>query len=382
VPVASEHVGSGPVAVRRWWRLAAVLAATAVLACTPLIIGSLPVSDASVSASALLARIRASADIPFSGLAQSQGNLGLPDLPHTGPTGDLLGGIVRIREWWAGPARWRVDQLSDEGELDTYPAVNGSVTWDSEDALVTRVFGAVRVHEPTALDLTPPSLGRRLAAGAAGSTLTRIGAQRIAGQDAVGVRITPPVHATTVDHIDIWATTAGLPVRVSVYGYGAGEPAVTTTFLSVSLQTPADSVTAFTPTPGASFNALRAPDYVASADQGPPLALPSRLGGLPRSSIIGNTGSGVATYGRGYALLTVIPLPYDIFGQAERALQPPVGQMLWHDTGLLESLPLFTVVVGFDPRQNVPYLLVGTTGRAVMRTVARALSAEPSGSDG
>jgi hypothetical protein len=375
-------MGTAAVAVHRWWRAVAVLAATALLACVPVIIGALPVSTAAMSPGRLLARIQHSAPIQFSGLVQSQGNLGLPDLPHTGPTGDLLGGIVRIREWWAGPERWRVDQLSDAGELDTYPTPDGSLQWNSLGSQLTRIFGATRVHEPTALDLTPPSLGRRLADAAAGSTLTRIGSARIAGQDAVGIRVSPLPGTTTLGHIDLWATAAGLPVRIQVYPTGSDTPAVTTTFLSLSLGAPSRSVTSFRPPPGAAFNSLRAPDYVASADQGPPLQLPPRLAGLPRSSLVGGTASGVATYSRGYALLTVIPLPFDIAQQAFRALQPPVGEQIDGHAALLESLPLFTVVVGFDAAQHVPYLLVGTLGSSALSAVVQRLSPDPEDGDG
>src|SRR4051812_25170187 len=61
-------------------------------------------------------RALASGQVPHSGLAQSRGNLGLPDLPRLGDVASTLGGVTLTRVWWVDPQAWRVDVLAGTGE--------------------------------------------------------------------------------------------------------------------------------------------------------------------------------------------------------------------------------------------------------------------------
>ena len=69
-----------------------------------------------------MTRALASARVPHTGLAESSGSLGLPDVPELETVASQLGGTTRTRVWWAGPATSRVDVLTPTGEQGIYVA--------------------------------------------------------------------------------------------------------------------------------------------------------------------------------------------------------------------------------------------------------------------
>src|SRR6266511_2917190 len=165
----------------RWarpWRWLVLLGAVALLAAVPAVVSALPVSAPSLSAAELLAKVRGSTATPYQGYAESRASLGLPDLPVVGRQTALLGAITRIRAWVASPTLWRVDELTAIGERE---------------------------------------LGRRLAAAATPGEARLLAPRRVAGVDALGLRITPRSTSTTVGRVDLWADpSSGLPVRVEL----------------------------------------------------------------------------------------------------------------------------------------------------------------------
>ncbi len=83
---------------------------------------------------------------------------------------------------------------------------------------------------PLPADLLPPSLGRRLLSEATDDELTRIGARRVGGRDALGLRLVPAEAASSVGRVDVWVepgqrpAAAGRGVREGRGPARAGHP--------------------------------------------------------------------------------------------------------------------------------------------------------------
>ena len=77
--------------------------------------------------------MRASADRPYAGYAESSGSLNLPASGVLDDVSTLLGGRTQVRVWWRAADDWRVDTLTPTGENDQYAVDIGTATWDSED---------------------------------------------------------------------------------------------------------------------------------------------------------------------------------------------------------------------------------------------------------
>ncbi len=306
-------------AAARW---ALVGAGVAVLLALPPLIDALPAADAPTPAVELRARALASAGVAFAGYAQSAGGLDLPVGEQLTDAADLFSDRTTMRAWYRGPADWRVDVVTPTGETDVHADAGGSWTWDYAHATATRT-APTPLALPTAPDLLPSALGRRLLAEARDDELSRLGAERVAGRDALGLRVVPAEEASSVARVDVWVDAeSGVPLRVQVVAEGAAEPALDTGFLSLELGTPAADVTAFDVPPGADVREgqdaqlLQAASRAGRDDR---LALPAALAGLDRRTIDGAPRS-VGVYGRGITLLAVSPLPGRVAG--------PLGLML------------------------------------------------------
>lgn len=290
----------------------------AVLAALPPLIGALPASDADVSAVDLRDRALASADVAFTGYAESAGGLALPVGAQLTSVADLLSDRTTMRAWYRGPADWRVDVVTPTGETGTHRDADGTWTWEYEDARATRTR-PTPLALPTAPDLLPSALGRRLLAEADDGELRRAGAERVAGRDALGLRITPAADAASVERVDVWVDAGtGVPLRVRVHGTAAA-PSLDTGFLSFEQERPAASVTAFTPPAGAT---VRSDDQARElldviGRRAFRLPLPGTLAGLDRRPVEGAPGQ-VGVYGRGVTELAVAAVP----GRVVDALRP------------------------------------------------------------
>jgi hypothetical protein len=300
----------------RSWRWAVVVAGVAVLAAIPAVVGALPVRATAVEPEQLASAIVGSAAAPYQGYVETRGQLGLPDLPDVDTATALLGGPAKIRVWRASPTAWRVDLLNTTGETDTYGDATGTWTWDSNDRRVARVEqapGDVRLPRPA--DVVPPELGRRLVGGAAPGELQAIAPARVAGVSVPGLRIVPADPVSTVDHVDLWADAGtGVVLRVAVVSRGADRPVFESQFLDVSLSRPADHMVMFVRPAGvrnrrnANTDLLLQLRSITSSVQ-----LPASLAGLARAP--GQTG-GIATYGDGFGVVTVVAVPSFLISDA------------------------------------------------------------------
>lgn len=303
-----------PMRLRRWGLVVVVLA---VLVATPAVVAAWPASPAvAVDPATLRARVAASADRPWSGSAESTGALGLPRVDLLSDVTSLLTGTTRMRGWFAGPGRSRVDQLSVSGERDRYSGPGGDAVWDYGATLLTLVGRDPEVRLPRPDDLLPPELARRLLSGTApNDPVTSLPARRVAGVDAAGMRVGLGDPTTSVDALDVWADpVSGLPVAVDVRARGVGEPVLTTTFSELE-QGPPDPA-ALVPRRGPGAGVTRSPtsDLFGVLGRGNPAAVPSQLLGRPRERPQRGFGA-IGQYGRTVSQLVVVPLPPDVAGR-------------------------------------------------------------------
>jgi hypothetical protein len=289
-------------ATRRW----CIVALGVLLLCSaPLVAKALPVAQSSISSADLLAKVKSSTPVPYSGYVQSLGTLGLPLTDQFTDLADLFGQRTRMRVWWRSDNDWRVDKLTATGETDLFQYPVGTTSWDYESNRATRTGPAV-IRLPQTSDLLPPNLARQLLAGAHADEVTRLDAVRVAGLSAPGLRLTPHDPKSSIARVDLWVEPrSGLPLKVAVYAAGARNAAVTSAFDSVSLTTPAVQDTTFTLAPGARSRFEDVVDIAAAANAYAPVVAPQTLSGLTRS---GDQSGAVGVYGRGATRMIAIPL--------------------------------------------------------------------------
>jgi len=363
------------------WRWAAVAIGALALAVLPTAVGAWPVAASAPSPEVLLARVRSSATVAFSGYAEANGTLAVPDVPQLGDLPALLGGTTRLRAWYAAPDRWRVDTVKPAGEDGTYAATGGTWLWEFDPGRATLVTGEPPVRLPRAADLLPPDLARRFAAAAGPDELRSLPPRRIAGRTALGLRITPRDLATTIGLVDLYADAAtGLPVRVAITPRDATTPALTAGFLDVRLAAPDRALLTFTPPAGVQVTTTAAPDITALVDRFAPYMLPNALAGLARRDVVAGVPRGVATYGTGFGLVAVLPLSADVaHGVLRRLSGPPAGPLKLDGVADFEgstiATPLLNAVAVRLGRRF--YLVAGTVGEALLGRAVAALAANP-----
>jgi len=364
---------------RRW---AAVAVACALLLGLPLgasrALDLLPRSDNNSStAREMLERALRSRAVPYTGLGESRGTLGLPSLPGLGAVAGLLGGTTRTRVWWAAPDRWRVDVLTVTGEQGTYGTASGVVAWDYERRRLRTVVGEPPARLPRADDLLAPQAARRLLSGVGrADTVQRLPDRRVAGRTATGLRVVPSARSSTIGAAEVWVDAeSGLPLRLRVVDR-AGTDALVTQLSDVRIGRPAAAVTTPPYPAGVADEVVTAPDLAAAVDQRAPWRLPDTLAGLPvtRSLLEGS-----ATYGRGLVRFTVLPLPDRIADDVVSNARSAGAAALDVDRGEAwqVSPSLLDVVVAQGDDLLHAYLIAGLVTPDVLTQAARELLAEP-----
>jgi hypothetical protein len=343
----------------------------------PLVLRALPAADRDVSAADLRDAVLAGADVGFSGYAVSAGGLALPVSEQLPEIADLFSDRTSMRVWWRSADEHRVDVVTAAGETDLHQDATGSWTWDYESGTATRADPTL-IALPRPVDLLPSTLGRRVLSEAADDELSRIGARRIAGTDALGVRVVPAEEAAAVARVDVWVEPAtGLPVQVEVFPAGSGQASLDTRFLDLELTRPPASVVAFDPPPDADVRP--APDVeglVAVAQRGlGPADLPASLAGLSARPAIG-VPSGIHLYGRGVTLLAVVPLPTGQAAAIRRALAGDPGEVTDELGVRVAAGPLGLMVL--RPVGQETRVLVGTVTLDALATAGRELTGGPS----
>ena len=372
--VGSVAAGGRGAAVRgaavRWVLVAALVGALVAL---PSLIGALPAADEPVGAAELRAAVLASADVGFSGYAESAGGLALPVTEQLGSVADLFSDRTTMRVWWRGPADNRVDVVTAGGETGVRRDATGTWTWEYERATATRAeLGPLALPAPP--DLLPSALGRRLLSEATEQELTRTGARRVAGRDALGLRLTPAQPGSSVSHVDVWVEAGtGLPLQVRVFARGTGRAAMDTRFLDLELTTPAPVTTAFAPPPAARVRQAQEAEVLLEAGRRiRPVTFPAELAGLPRRTLEG-VPEGIGVYGRGVTLLAVAPLPARLASGLRGTLARAPGAVEDQAGIRVAAGPVGLMVVDVPGRG--PYVLTGTVTVDALATAATEIPA-------
>ncbi len=288
--------------VQRW---AVVAAGTALLAGGPVALRAWPAQDQDVSATELLATIEANLDHPYSGYVETQGTLQLPVADRFTDVGELFGGMTRMRVWWRSDEEWRVDKLLTTGEQDLIHNGLGTTRWryEQNDADLSR-DPAIRL--PRSADLVPPAVAAWLLDDVDPSGLRRLPPARVAGLDALGLRLTPAAPGSSIDHVDTWSDPrSGVVLRVAVVGKGSDTPAFTSQFAEFSAATPPAERTSFVPPRGADFEFDEVLDIADAANQYAPVLPPETVAGLPKAP---EADRAVGIYGSGVTRLLAVPL--------------------------------------------------------------------------
>ncbi|MEX5719710.1 transcriptional regulator [Geodermatophilus maliterrae] len=366
--------GRGHGRARRW---AVVVALLAVLLSLPVVVGALPADDAGTTAPDLRDAVLASAGVGFSGYAVSAGGLTLPVSDQLPAVADLLSDRTTMRVWWRGPDEHRVDVVTAAGETGVHVDPAGTWTWEYESATARRSDPAP-LALPAPPDLVPATLGRRLLSEAADAELARIGARRVAGRDALGLRLVPAAPAASVARVDVWADAGtGLPLAVEVVADGASVPALDTRFLDLDLATPAAGVVAFDPPPGARVRPGEDTDgLLQEADRRlAEVALPDALAGLARRPLAGAPAA-VGVYGSGVTLLAVAPVPGRFAAGLRQALAAAPDAVRDERGTRVAAGPLGLMLV--EPPGRGAYVLTGTVTLDALADAAGALAGAPS----
>jgi outer membrane lipoprotein-sorting protein len=362
------------------WRWVLVAALVGALGALPGLLGALPAADAGASAAALRERALGSAAVGHSGYAESSGGLLLPQftgLPSVaaslGAVADLLSDRTTMRVWWRGPEDNRVDVVTSAGETDVHRDPAGTWTWDYLAQTATRT-AAARVALPAAPDLVPAALGRRLLSEATPAELSRIGSRRVAGRDALGLRVRPAEAAASVGQVDVWVDRAtGLPLAVEVTGRGLTQPSLTTRYLDLDPTPPPAALTGWDPPAGVRVRTGTADPFRPAAGLLRRVALPADLAALPRRPAAGTRGTGVALYGRGVTLLAVVAVPPAVSG-GFRTLLAKLADQVTDDLGTRATAgPLGLALV--DSPGGSDFLLAGTVTADALRAAAGQLRA-------
>lgn len=365
---------------RRRWALVAVLAT--VLIAVPAIAAALPSAGTSIDPARLRALVLGSAGKPYQGLAESSGSLALPELPNLADVSALFTRRTTVRAWYAAPDRYRFDTISTAGEHDVYRLPTTAFTWDGEYTwdyganMLTELIGEPAVRLPRAGDLLPPELARRILEAAPGDPVSILGARRVAGVAASGLRLTPADPDTTLGRIDIWADpVTGVAVRVEVTARGQQAPVLVSEFQDLD-QTTTPVVNVPQPTTGIGFSVTTAPDIAGALGALGQVTLPSTIAGRAvRSSDFGGI-QGAALYGAGLAAFAVAAIPREVANAASDAAEKagaPITKLA-NGTATVLSIPPLSLAVVRSTLSRRSYLLAGTVTPSVLESAGDELA--------
>jgi outer membrane lipoprotein-sorting protein len=224
-----------------------------------------PPSLDSTTPEALLAAVRSADVTALSGQVSETARLGLPALPAQGDSASLnwqtlVTGTHTAKVAVDGPDRQRLALLGTLAESDvvrngqdvwTYASGSQQVTHvvlpadrpdarqapDPSDPMAMTPLGAAQY----VLDAITPTTGVSMAANT-----------RVAGQDAYALVLTPEQTGSTVGRVVIAVDARKhVPLRVQIFGLGAGDPVFETGFTAISYDRPGAATFDFTAPAGA-----------------------------------------------------------------------------------------------------------------------------------
>jgi outer membrane lipoprotein-sorting protein len=211
------------------------------------------------SAAQLLASLAQAPSQSFSGTVQEDADLGIPALPGAASTSlswqSLITGSHTARVWHATPTKSRVSLVGDLAESDVVRNGRDVWVWSSRENTVQHVVlpDAVSVRPDATPPLDPQAAAEQaLAAIDPTTSVTVDSTSRVAGRAVYELVLAPRSSQSLIGQVRLAVDSETfLPLAVQVIARGSTDPAFETAFTSISFDTPADSVFAFTPPAGA-----------------------------------------------------------------------------------------------------------------------------------
>ena len=355
-------------AARRWW---CVGIGVLLLLTAPMLVRALPATGEDVTAVALLDRIQGSRDVSFSGYVESAGAVALPTSDELSGLTKLLGSTNKVRVWWRDRTSWRVATVRPTGETDLVHSGNGMLRWVYESKNVTRVPDAT-VRLPNTADLLPNELARRVLAGARPGELSRLPARRIAGHDALGLRLRPADPQGSIGRVDVFADReSGMPVRVQMFARGRATPSLTSGFVDLTVGRPSAPVLEFSPPHDAYVRTEQIVDLADAANRFAARRPPVSLAGLRVRP--GGSSASVGVYGRGPTVLLAIPLWSRTAHRLCQDLEGRPGSLEIPEGILVAADPLRMLLASPEPN-DTSWLLAGTVTRSTLVDAAHELA--------
>ena len=363
-------------AAHRWGIVGAVVL---LLLAAPVLVGALPARGAPVSATALLARVQASSHRPFTAYAVTDGAVRLPVNDTLTGLGQLLGTSNTERVWWQDPHTWRVATLRPTGETDLVHHRDRMVQWTYESRSAA-IVPDVKVRLPQTTDLLPHQLAQRVLAGARPAELRRLPARRVAGRDALGLRLRPADPQASVRLVDVYVDrVTSVPLSVTVLSRGVPGPSLTSRYLEFRPGSPDPAALRFEPPPGVHETYNGYVDIASAVDRFADRQPPRSLAGLPaRAPGVRSRHGSVGVYGRGPTVLLALPLWSRSADRVRDQLSDAVGAVTTHRGVLLSAPPLHLLLA--NPEHNgTSWLLAGTvTVKALAHAAGQLAAHRPS----
>ena len=366
----------GALMISRWRWMVSVLVVALVVA-IPYLSQARPIQESDQTPAEIVDAIMASASTPHTGLVSSLGTVAVPDADTFTSIATVFGQSNRIRVFWQDDEHWRLDRIRSTGETDLFRTPLGTTRWVFESGRV-RVSLPAPVRLPDTSDVLPDTLARRVLQGAEPEELSTLPARRIAGRDAVGLRLVPSQAQSSIERVDVWADAAtGIPLRVEVYA-GSSRPVVGTAYERLDLEAPLPENLSFDPPPSAEVTFEELPDLASESNAFAPYLAPDQLAGLPLREDRPELETGaVGVYGRGPTVLLFLPLR----GQAAEPLRDELAKTPGYEasaTGTAVDLGPISVLVTPARYRGSGFLLVGTvTPEALEQAAVELAELEP-----
>lgn len=303
----------------------------------------------------------------LSGTVEQTSELGLPELPETGPSPaaselswlELLSAPHTARVYTDGPTKARVQVLDRMAERDLvwngqelwlYNSRNNTVahaTVPADWSLMDKPMNNPRADRPVP---TPDEIAGKILATLDPSTDLSVRPDvQVAGRAAYNLILTPRSQQTLVGSVAIAVDgETGLPLSVEVHARSQAEPAFSVAYTSLTLGSPDPALFEFTPPPGATVEELQpAPPSAAHKHIPPPPTLPDATSpeGVPPAP------ERPAVTGSGWETIVEIPASAGT-SQADAVLAEPLLEqaVVRVDGGRLLSTSLVNVLFTDDGR--------------------------------
>jgi outer membrane lipoprotein-sorting protein len=237
----------------------------------------------------VLALLSGHKDHSFSGTIEQTIDLGLPELPATGPAqgpasagggasaAELLTGGHTARVYMDGKTKVRIQVVDRLAERDVVRRDNDVWFYSSKDNSAAHLTlpsfaGDLPLPVPPAPDQpaapdqapapSPVDIAGRLLEEIEPSTAVTVGDDvTVAGRAAYNLLLEPRTDGTLVGSAAIAVDgETGLPLSVQVTARGATSPSLSAAFTSLSLEAPDDALFTFVPPPGSTVEELQPRD--------------------------------------------------------------------------------------------------------------------------